>query len=110
MGIAQLGGPFISTVDTDNKGTEVVWVSIRYEITEGVVGFARCFSILLAQGMEGGIMLWQDDVVTVCLGRVKTIDAFGGEAFAFYDDLLEKLLERPGRVCRRLWQLPRFWF
>ena len=91
MGITQLGGPFISAMDTDNKGTEVVCVSIRYEITEGVVGFARLFFHLLAQGMEGGIVLWQNDVVTICFGRVKTIDAFGGETFAFYD-ALEKFL------------------
>ena len=58
MGIPQLGGPFIGSMDTDNKGAKVVCVSIRNEITEGVVGFARLFFRLLAQGMEGGILLW----------------------------------------------------
>lgn len=51
VSFTKFGCPFIGTVDADDEATEVV-VFFGNIITEGEVGFASGFFLLLAQGMK----------------------------------------------------------
>ena len=58
---------------------------------------------MLAQGVEGGILGGQDDVITHCMRREKSIDAIRGETLVG-DDVLKKfpgiMVEFFGNFCR----------
>ena len=74
-------------MDADDKPADVVVLS--YEIAEGVVGFVSGLVDLLAQGVEGGVVLGKNDVISICSCREKPVDATCGKFFAC-DNFFEK--------------------
>ena len=84
---AQFGRPFVGSVDADSESSKVIifWGDV---VGEGVVGLVFLL-VLLAEGVKGGVVLGEVDVVADGVGGEESVYSGGGESL-FSDDFFEE--------------------